>query len=184
MAQTAQRISDVLDLSGGFLPDRNLIDGEAATTLADEVEKKGPLTWKIIERQLGKVLTKALDINLEECFLEAWKKLDELHDHRDSDSQVRDIDIAEHEVAYELEQRIDVLLKTVPVGEINVKLSLIGQFDAIRLGVGKGRIWSANPGVFSLSGTIVVNGNEIANQQSRDYEFPGELTFKKGIPIP
>lgn len=158
--------------------------------ISEELPK---LPWKPVARKIGQKIVDALDLGIAERILgPAWTKLEALQQYRDPEEfppgETILVPIAEHTVTSAHSPHVEIRLKDVEVGRLELGVELELHLEGVLLEVQGGVIRRVQAGSCQGRGRLACRfrGKEVWNieRSSPQIEFEQGLPLGNGIPIP
>ncbi len=178
----------------GFGGRQRLASGKQFPELQEALrEQLGKVKWKVVARELVRRLGELLDVRVADTVMApAWQRWKELQKYRDPEQcppgESAIVPLAEHSIESTHSPHIDLLVRDVEIGRLDVQLALALQLEGVVLRIHDGRIWQIEAGGASGSGKLSCSFRDrqiyAIERASKRFRLAGGLGFEDGLEIP
>lgn len=157
-----------------------------ATTLSEELDGFARTTREEAIRQVGKVTSDLLDLDLTQLVLNAWSTHAELkaageRTLRSPDSEEL-VDLVSHEVTFDDQPSIDLLVNGQQIDTVHLTLSLTVDIDALTAIVKGGRLIGVRVGRCRVDGRLSIEDKCVADRRA-ELQLPFSLRLGSGLSL-
>ncbi len=132
-------------------------------------------------------LAHALNIEMSEVLVRAWRKMREIAQYRDTKKyppgECNLVPLMEHTLVSKHHPTVQPIINDVPMKKIEFDVTLKLKLKTAVLSIRDGRIMEIQIGSCSGMGTIEYEGFLILEKKTASYSFPGSISFGEGILI-
>lgn len=156
------------------------------STLSEQLHGFAETTRDEATRQLGMVTSDLLDLDLTELVLNAWRTHAELKAAGERTLLARDseelVDLVSHEVTFDDQPSIDLLVNGRHVASVHLSLSLTIDIDALTAIVKGGRLIGVRVGRCRVDGRVCIEDNCVAHRRT-ELQLPFSLRLGSGLSL-
>jgi hypothetical protein len=184
-------LRDLLDYRGDALSAEQLSVIGRSPNVTGLTPKRGeqfPADWNAsASRAIGQTLDGALNAPIADLLVRTWNKYHSLLKYRNKAAypadDVIEVTLADHSFKSTHEPRVKVLFNGKEITEVPFVIELVLTIDGARVKIQDGKILSVATGKCHSEATLTCGGAVLIKKTSKDFELPGDVTFKPAIAI-
>jgi hypothetical protein len=175
---------DVNDLAVHAEPGVDVYQG--AAEIRDEIHKASrAIRWKWVRDVLAKKSAEALDLNVIDVLLDAWKKYMQIAEYQENsrkDPQGTFLcPLAEHTVTSEHHPYVEILLRDHPIGKIVFDLEFSLTLEGFVLKIQDGAIFEIQAGSAKGKAALSLAKTVLLKRELQPVRFPGHIQLRKEV---
>ncbi len=170
---------------------RRLGRGGQLNRLHEQVgQQLGNVQWRVVAKEIGKQIVSVLDFGVAEKILApAWQRWQLLQEYREAPpGESALVHLCEHTVSSVQRPHIDILVKDVEVGRLELQVELAVDLEGVVLQVRDSRIWGIEGGAATGRGRLACTFADKTvyelERKSRRFAVGAGVRFKDGLEIP
>lgn len=183
-----------------FFPDqddRGALNGVSLADLENNIKEQLPkVSMGAVQEELSAKIGEVLDVGLSDVMAGAWKKAEALWEYADPDQHPPEetilLPLAEHSIESEHEPSVELKIKEMVIGSIQMEVQLELKLEGVVLKVQGGKIHEIQAGSCQASGKLAcsletkLGAKELLNleKETPSFQLRGAVPLGDGITIP
>jgi hypothetical protein len=149
--------------------------------------KKNPVLWPATATHVIQALRNTLDIPVESLLVAGWSRYQPLLKYCDPKRYppevVSTVPLATHTIPARMSPYVSLMVDGRKMADIHFEVSVDLTLEGAVLTIQAGRFMALRTGRCHMKAALRCEGALLCEHKTKDYPFPGSISFGEGIPI-